>query len=188
MASRAFTAMLTIALAERPAQHVGDADDVVVELDDLSIHMPSTRKGQKLIGELRSEYGRVLRLLEQQLVLVPIQLLIQEFKIAGNDQQQVVEVVRDTASELTDRLHLLGLRQAPFALAQRLLNVLTVTQVMDHTGKIPPAVGRELTDREMQRKGRAVLAAAADLAANADDLLHARPQVIGDVAVMLRLV
>lgn len=49
-------------------------------VDDLAIHMPLPRKGQKLIGELGSEHRRALRLLEQHLLLIAIQLPVQELK------------------------------------------------------------------------------------------------------------
>ena len=79
----------------------------------------------------------------------------------------------DAAGQLADRFHFLGLRQAPLALPQRFLDVLAIAQVMDHAGEVAPALGREFADRQVERKGRAVLAPAAHLAADADDLLDA---------------
>ena len=98
---------------------------------------------------------------------------LEQLQVAGDDQQQIVEVVGDAAGELADRLHLLRLRQAPLALPQRLLDMLAVAEVVDHAGEIAPAIGLELADRQMQRKRRAVLAPATHLAADADDLLDA---------------
>lgn len=43
-----------------------------------------------------------------------------EVQIAGNDGQQVVEIMRHAARELADRLHLLRLVELRLALAQRL--------------------------------------------------------------------
>ena len=175
-------------LAERPPQHVGDADHLIVELDDLSIHVPAARKRQKLIGQLRSEHRCVLCFLEQDLLLVAGQLQVQQLEVAGDDQQQIVEVVSDAAGQLAHGFHLLSLRQAPLALSQRLLDMLAVAEIMDHAGEVPPAIGGELADGQVERKGRAVLAPATHFSANADDLLDAGSQIVGDVAVVLGLV
>jgi hypothetical protein len=175
-------------LAERTAQHVGCADHLVIERDDLGVHVPAPRKSQQLIGELRTQEGRVLRFLEQCLLLIAIELQFEELMVAGDDEQQVVEVVGDAAGELTDSLHLLGLRQAPLALPQRFLDVLAVAQVVDHAGEVAPALCGELAYREVERKRRAILAPPADLAADADDLPDAGRKVVGDISVMLRLV
>ena len=44
-------------------------------------------------------------------------MTLQRFKISDDDGQQIVEVVRDTASKLPDTLHLLRLMQTFFARA-----------------------------------------------------------------------
>ena len=107
------------------------------------------------------------------MLLVAIEMLLQQLEVAGDHEQQVVEVVRDAAGQLPDGLHLLRLRQPSLAFPQRLLDMLAVAEIMDHAGEVAPAVGLEFADRQMQRKGGAVLAPAAHLAANADDLLDA---------------
>ena len=94
-------------------------------------------------------------------------------QVAGDHEQQIVEVVGDAAGQLADGLHLLGLRQPALALPQRLLDMLAVADVVDHAGEIAPAsASNSLTDR-CSGKGRAVLAPAAHLSADADDLFDA---------------
>ena len=143
---------------------------MVVELDDLGIHVPASRECQQLIGEPRAEHRRLLRLLQQDLLFIAVQLRVQELVVSGDDQQQVVEIVRNAAGELSDGLHLLSLGEPALALSQRFLHMLAVTQVVDHAGEITPPVRFELADGEVEWEGRAVLAPTAHLAADTDDL------------------
>ena len=59
----------------------------------MGIHVPAPRKGQQLIGELRAEHRCILCLLEQDLLLIASPVRLQQLQIAGDDQQQIVEVV-----------------------------------------------------------------------------------------------
>ncbi|RPI33452.1 MAG: hypothetical protein EHM67_15360, partial [Hyphomicrobiaceae bacterium] len=61
--------------------------------------------------------------------------------IAGDDQQQIVEVVGDASGQLAHGFHLLSLRQASLALSQRLLYMPAIAEVMDHAGEVSPAIG-----------------------------------------------
>ena len=70
-------------LAKRSPQQFRDADHLVVELDHLSIHVPTPRESQKLIGQLRSEICGVLRLLEQRLRLVALEMQFGERQRKG---------------------------------------------------------------------------------------------------------
>ena len=63
----------------------------------------------------------------------------------------------------------------------------TITDVVDHAGKVAPAVRFEFAHGQVQGKGGTVLAASAHFATNANDLLDARCDVAGKVAVMLFL-
>ena len=57
--------------------------------------------------------------------------LAQQFQAAGDPRQQVVEVMRDPARQLADRLHLLGLAQRFLALLQRARPLLdTILQLL----------------------------------------------------------
>src|SRR5512132_1628050 len=98
--------------------------------------------------------------------------------IAGDDQQQIVEIVGDSSGQLAHGFHFLGLRQASLALSQGLFDMFAVAEIMDHASEIPPAIGGELANGEVERKGRAVLAPAAHFSANADDLLNAGVEIV----------
>jgi hypothetical protein len=74
-------------------------------------------------------------------------MVIQQLEVAGDDKKQVVEIMGNAPGELPYGLHLLGLRQPPFALTQGLLDMRPIAQVMDDTGEIPLAMGSELADR-----------------------------------------
>ena len=79
----------------------------------------------------------------------------------------------NTTGQLANGFHLLRLRKPPLALPQRFFDMLAVAEVMDHAGEIAPAIRLEGADGQMQREGRAVLAPATHLSADADDLLDA---------------
>mgnify|MGYP003694471639 CR=1 FL=1 len=86
--------------------------------------------------------------------------------------------MRQAARELADRLHLLRLRQLLFG-------ALAAGEVVDHADERGAALLLCLADREIHRKGRAVLALAHHLAADADDLAFAGVMVVGEIAVVL---
>ena len=175
-------------LTERPSQHVGNTDHLIVELDNLSVHVAAVGPGgQQLIRQLRSEHRCVVCFLEQFFLIFAVEPLFQELVVAGDHEEQVVEVVRDAAGQLPDGLDLLGLGQT-LALPECFLYMPAIAEIMDHAGEIAPAIRLELADGQMQRKGGAVPAAAAHLAADSDDLLDAGRLIVGDVAIMLRLV
>ena len=69
---------------------------------------------------------------------------LEQLQVAGDDEQQIVEVVGDAAGQLANRLHLLRLRKPPLALPQRFLDMLAVAEIMDHAGEIAPAIRLEL--------------------------------------------
>src|SRR3984893_4815110 len=103
---------------------------------------------------------------------------LQHLEIAGDHGQKVVEVVGDTASELSNGLHLLRLPEI-------LLHFDARRQVSDEAGEDMGPAKRHLADREVHRKDRAVLAPRLDFGADADDVLLADPQVWRQVAVMV---
>ena len=53
--------------------------------------------------------------------------------------------------------------------------------------KYAPAIGGELAHGQVEWKTGPISAPAAHLAADADDLLDAGSQIVGDIAVVLRL-
>lgn len=85
--------------------------------------------------------------------------------LARDHGQKVVEVMGDTASELSDGLHLLRLQEI-------LLHLDARRQVPDEAGEDMGPAKRHLADREVHRKDRAVLAPRFDLAVDADAVLR----------------
>ncbi len=81
-----------------------------------------------------------------------------------------------------------GLGELPgvsLALAEHLLGPLALGDVADDAGENPPLTQPDLAHREIHWEGAAVLATADDLAADADDLPLAGPEVTGQVVVVL---
>src|SRR6202000_302482 len=71
--------------------------------------------------------------------------LVDEFKICGDHCKQVVEIVRDAARELSDRLHLLALVKLLLDRATRFQGLLVFGDVAAEDRK--PAAGRGRLDR-----------------------------------------
>ena len=101
----------------------------------------AARERQQPLGQLRAPVHGAQGLLRQFVQLrLRRQLLVQQFQIAHDDGQQVVEIMSDAAGELTDGLHFLRL-------AELRLGVLAPGDVVsDHDGGgfggEPPQVGR----------------------------------------------
>ena len=83
--------------AKRPAQHVGDAHDKIVKLDDVRVHVPAPRKCQQLVGELGAESRGILRLLEESPRFVVQETGLQQLQVARDHEEQVIEVMGDAA-------------------------------------------------------------------------------------------
>jgi hypothetical protein len=105
-------------------------------------------------------------------------------RIADDDRQQIVEVVRQAAGELADRFHLLRLAQ----LCALRLHLAPFGHVAHDADEGMVAGVRRFADRELHRKGRAVFAAAHHLATGADDLRHAGGEICRDVAIVFAMV
>ena len=95
--------------------------------------------------------------------------------------RMIIEIVCDAAGELADRLHLLRLPEL-------LLHLLPAREVADEAGENSFAVRARFADRQLHRELRAVLGEALDQPAVADDARFAGPEIIGNVAVVLRAV
>ena len=98
--------------AEQWTQHLLDAGDDGVEIQDLGAqHLPSA-EGQQLGCEAGRALGGEPNLLHAQtLVLTERHGLDQEVTMTRNDREHVIEVVGDAAGELPDCLHLLSLTE-----------------------------------------------------------------------------
>ena len=164
-------------LAQAAAQQVDHAVDQGVQVDRLGVQGLPPPEGEQAAGELGAERRRLLGLLQNLAVVGVGHTPLQQFQIAGDHRQQVVEVVRDAAGQLADRLHLLGL-------AQLLLHALARRDVADEAGEDLLARKHYLADRELDREDRAVLALRLHRPADSDDPLLAGPQIAFEVAVM----
>ena len=85
---------------------------------------------------------------------------LHRLQIADDDGQQVVEVVRDAAGQLADRLHLLRLRKLLLRALQRLLRLAPLGDVARDLGEADQLAGRiaDRVDDDARPEGRAVLA------------------------------
>ena len=120
------------AFAQQTAQHQRQFADHVAQRQHLGLHGLLAREGQKLAHQ-RRRAQRVLVDLVDLLERGIARLMAhqEEFAIADDDGQQIVEVMRHAAGELAHRLHLLRLREFGF---ERLL-LGDVDQIEDHAGR-----------------------------------------------------
>ena len=103
-------------IAEGTAKHLGDREQQFIQLDRLHILRTPPREGEELAGELRPQLGGVLCLLDQYSKVLPLELILHQLQVTGNDGKQVIEVMRDAARQLADRFHLLRLRKPTLTL------------------------------------------------------------------------
>ncbi|MDW8443939.1 MAG: hypothetical protein RML45_06240 [Acetobacteraceae bacterium] len=99
-------------VAEQAAKQAGDVLDRVGEPENPGLQRLAPAEGQKLPHQRRAAFGAAPDV--QQIGLRRlVERTAGEAKVGGGDdgRQQVVEVMRDAARELADRLHLLGLRK-----------------------------------------------------------------------------
>ena len=109
-------------LAQGPAQHAGDLRQALVEVDHRRLQRLLAREGEQPARQLGAAQRAVQRFLDD-LALPRVGLLHRDVEIADDDAEQVVEVVRDAAGQLADRLHL-------HRLAQLLLDRLALGDVL----------------------------------------------------------
>src|SRR6185437_14738923 len=99
-------------LAQGTAQHVRHAGDEIVDRNSLRLERLAAREGEEAMNEQRAALGAALRRggeAFQRRVVALGETSLQRFDIAGDDGEQIVEIMRDAAGELADRLHLLRL-------------------------------------------------------------------------------
>ena len=99
-------------LADQPAQQHLQFRQHVVELQRLRAQRLAAREGEQLAHEARRAIGVLLDLHDvlEGRIGRPV-IGEQQIGIADDRGQHVVEVMRDAAGELADRLHLLALRE-----------------------------------------------------------------------------
>ena len=104
-------------LAEQPLQQMGHLRHDVGKLEHLRAQGLLTREGKKLASKSSSTVRIRLDLLDVVIVAVARRMPHQhQVAVADDRGEDVVEVVRDAAGQLTDDLHLGRLRDLPLEL------------------------------------------------------------------------
>ena len=110
-------------LAERPPEEIRHAGDQLIDVGQLGIERLAPREGQQPLRQHR----RALRAVRgvgdharQSLargVAPGLQAALGDLQIAADDGEQIVEIMRDAAGQLSDRFHLLRLPKHVLGLA-----------------------------------------------------------------------
>ncbi|CAA9532411.1 MAG: hypothetical protein AVDCRST_MAG91-3087 [uncultured Sphingomonadaceae bacterium] len=97
--------------ADRAADHLVELADQRGEVGGPGVEPRLAGEGEQLLGEFGSALRRALGVVEVAYRLLVDPPLADQFQIARDDLQQVVEIVREARSQLPDRLHLLRLAE-----------------------------------------------------------------------------
>ena len=91
-----------------------------VQVEDLGLDDLLAAEHQQLPGEVRGSRASAADLLDVAAHgIVALQIHHHQLRVAQDDREQVVEVVRDPSRQLAHGFHLLGLPQLPFELPSR---------------------------------------------------------------------
>ena len=140
-------------LAQRPPQQVGHAGHQPADIERLRFQRLLPREGEQPMRQRRGALHAGHRRLGQpgERTAVRRQPSLQQFDVAADHRQVVVEVVRDAAGEPTHRFHLLRL-------AQRLLRHLApahlVLQLCQRVVLPVPLPHRQQAEREQAQRRR----------------------------------
>ncbi len=105
------------ALAHGSIQEVGHADDELGQVDQLGLEWLATRECEQLGGQNGGIFGGLDDRLGEALAAVVGEVVAAEdIRRALDHGKEVVEVVRNSAGQLAERLHLLTLTQLLFGL------------------------------------------------------------------------
>ena len=97
--------------AQRADQHLVHGLDAFLEVGDHRVERLASRERQQLARQaLAAIGGRVDRVDRLQMLRIG-EPAAQKLRMAADDHQEIVEVVRDAAGQLAERLHLLRLRE-----------------------------------------------------------------------------
>ena len=104
-------------LAKGTPQEIGHAVDKSAHIDRLGLERLLPGEGQKPLSECFSSprpSHRVFGRPAQSILVrsVVIQVALQRFQIANDYREQIVKIVRNTASKLADAFHFMRLPQA----------------------------------------------------------------------------
>ena len=110
------------ALAERAAQHLGHVLHLPAQIHHPGLQWLAAREGEQLAGQRRGPIGAMQGVLQPLRGLAVLHLGGDQFEIAADHLQDVVEVVGDAAGQVANRLH-------PLRPAQTFLRLLSVSDV-----------------------------------------------------------
>ena len=148
-------------LAYQTRQHLTHLGHHGVQVDHLGLQDLHAAESQQLPGQPRGPIRRLLDLFDFAIVpIVGSQAVQQQFSVAPDDHQQIVEVMRHSAREASHRLHLL--RLAKLMLQQALFGHVLGNQFV--TGGACCVPNRPAA--QPHGDGRAVLALPPDLHAD----------------------
>ena len=103
--------------ADRAAQHLDHAVDQLRDVHRGRVQVLLPREGEQALRQRGAALGSLDRAVDQAARRVVVaQPFAQQLQVAEHGRQQVVEIVRDAAGELADRLHLLRLAEGLFEL------------------------------------------------------------------------
>ena len=128
----------------QPAQHRLDVAERLVEIDNARLQNLAAAEGQQLMRQPRGSTRRFRELLERIVIVEhrrPIPGHGHQVGAADDHGQQVVEVVRDAAGELPDRLQLSGSARRPRRRAEDAPPSIAVTM------RLPPFAAGKMTRR-----------------------------------------
>ena len=147
--------------AERTLQQVGHAAHQLRKVDRLLLQVLAPREGEHALGQRRAALRALHGVVEQRHQLgIVRQPLAHQLEAAEHRHQQIVEVVRDAAGELADRIHLLRLEQRLAGLLEPLLRLAALGDVARDLGEADDlaAIVADGIDDDMRPEAAAVLA------------------------------
>ena len=136
------------------------------DVDGLRLELLATREGQHALREGGAALRRLQGIGHQgRHPRIVADAPLDELEAAHHGRQQIVEIVRDAAGELADRIHLLRLEQRLARLLERLLGVAPLGDVAGDLGEAAQAaIGvADRIDHHVRPEARAVLADPPDL-------------------------
>jgi hypothetical protein len=97
--------------ADGAGQKVAHAGHQCIDVDGTGHQPLPARKRQQLLGQLGAALGGAHGIAHEPVLTLAFDPMREQIEIADHGGEQVVEVVRDAAGELTDGFHLLRLQQ-----------------------------------------------------------------------------
>jgi len=168
--------------AESAVEHVPERFEPRRQIDGLRLQSLPSGEGQQLAGQRCGALGSAIDRLQGTKRLFARDVLSDGVNAAGNDHQQIVEVVGDAAGELAERIELLRFGELPLHRKQLLLRLLALADVAGDLGKACQLAGvvADGIDDDACPEKRAVLA-------NPPAVLLVMPGFRGDLQRLGRL-